>query len=276
MKLGYFALGLLTSLTIATYAIADDENGHGNGNGNGHGHGRSHEHHHDIKGTATFVAHIVLTPTDAAPGASGRLNIQSVNRNGTATGQIQIQTFGLNPGDYNVGATLASGDSANLGTITVRDIHSKGHGKGLSRTTDHWKLSDSLNAADITQVTVSDSNGTADLVGDFVNLARGSVISSRANVKLSGGDASPDASGSAQLSAVAIGTNVTGTVTVAANNLPTNTVLNVTANDQPVATTTTTKSGSTVLRNLRNASALDVNQVSLTTADGSTAATAGF
>jgi hypothetical protein len=99
----------------------------------------------------------------------------------------------------------------------------------------------------------------------------------KANVKVSPGDAAPNASGNGSLNVVAVGTNVSGTVTVAASNLPTNTVLNVTANDQPVGTVTTTKNGSAVLKNLRNVSGVQSgNQVTLTTTSGSTAATASF
>lgn len=264
MKLGFYTLGLLTSLTFNQVVKAEDQHGHGHG------------HHHDIKGVETFVAHIALTPTDAAPGASGRLNMQSVNRNGAAVGQMVIQTFGLGAGDYNINASLKSGETSSLGTITVRTIHSQGHGIGLSRTANRFQLPDSLNPADISQVTVSDSNGTTDLVGDFVNLVRGSVVAVRANVRLAPGDESPKAGGNAVLSAVAVATNVTGGVTVVGSNLPTNTVLNVTANDQTVGTVTTTRNGSSVLRNLRNVSLLDVSQVNLTTTNGTTAATAGF
>jgi hypothetical protein len=129
---------------------------------------------------------------------------------------------------------------------------------------------------DISQITVSDSSGTTDLIGDFVNLAKGSIIAAKAAVKLSGGDAAPDATGTAILRVVAGSNSTSGAVVVAASNLPTNTVLNVTANDQPVATTTTSKSGTTVLRNLRNIDLRNVNQVTLTTTSGTTAATASF
>lgn len=260
MRIGFVGLVLLTSLTIA---IADDKHGHKNG--------------HHIKGAETFTAHITLTATDNAPNASGRLNLQSVTRNDAVVSKMEIQTSGLGFGDYTVSASLKSGDTASIGTISIVD-HSKGHGKGhgLTHTANHFNLPDSVNPMDISQITVADSNNTTDLVGDFVDLAKGSSVVTKAAVKLTGGDASPNATGAANLSVVAVNDTTAGAVVVAASNLPTNTVLNVTANDQPVATTTTSKSGTTVLRNLRNIDLRNVNDVTLTTTSGSTAATAGF
>jgi hypothetical protein len=190
---------------------------------------------------------------------------------------MEIQTSGLDFGDYTVSASLKSGDTATIGTISLVD-HSKGHGKGrgLTHTANHFTLPDSVSPSDISQITVADSNGTTDLVGDFVNLAKGSSVVTKAAVKLSAGDAAPNATGAANLSVVAVNDTTAGAVVVAASNLPTDTVLNVTANDQPVATTTTTKSGTAVLRNLRNIDLRNVNDVTLTTTSGSTAATAGF
>jgi hypothetical protein len=267
MRKGFIGLVLLTSLAIA---FADDD-GHKQDGQDGHKHG------HHIKGAATFVAHVVLTPTESAPKASGRLNLQSVTRNDTVVSKMEIQTFGLAFGDYNISASLKSGDTVSIGTISLVD-RSHGHvkGRGLTRTANHFTLPDSINPTDISQIIVADSSGTTDLVGDFVNLAKGSSVVTRAAVKLSGGDAAPNATGAANLSVVAVNDTTSGAVVVAASNLPTNTVLNVTANDQPVATTTTTKSGTTVLRNLRNIDLRNVNDVTLTTTSGTTAATAGF
>jgi hypothetical protein len=282
MRTGFIGLGLLTALTFTTVAIADD--GHGKG--------------HKIHGQETFVAHIVLTATDSAPDARGHLNLQSVNRNGNAFAQTEIQTCGLAAGDYTLAASLKSGgDAVTIGTITVGDKNAQhkdgkdgenqdsnengdggGHGKEAKplHSANHFRLPDSLNPMDISQITVADASGTTDLIGDFVNLAKGSFVAARANVALSGGDASPDARGRADLSVVAVNNTVSGAVDVSGSNLPTNTVLNVTANNQPAGTVTTTKSGSAVLHNLRNVSLQNVNQVSLTTTTGTTAASAGF
>jgi hypothetical protein len=269
-------LGLIASLTFTQLAKADDgDNDHKQG---GHIHGQD-----------TINAHINLTATDNAPGASGQLNLQAQNRNGTNYSQMEIQTFGLSEGDYTVAAVLKStGESVGFGNITVGNPHSNGKGKGKGKGDDHgkgrgrlhsanhFKFQESVDPMDIAQVTVSDANGTADLIGDFVTLAKGSFVAMRANVKLSPGWAAPKATGTANLSVVAVNNTVSGAIAVTGSNLPTNTVLNVTANDQPAGTVTTTKSGSTVLHNLRNTSLRDVNQVTLTDTSGNTAATASF
>lgn len=275
MRLGIIGstLGLITAFTFTQLAKADD--------------GKHQGSHHEIKGAETFVAHVVLTPTDSAPGASGQLDLQGLNRNGTASAQLNIKTFGLDVGDYNVAASLKSdGSSVSIGTITVANPHSHGKGNGNNgenegnargnyHTSNHFVF-DSVDPSDISQITISDSNNTTDLIGDFVNLAKGSHVSMKANVKVSAGDVAPNATGSAILGVAAVGTNVTGTATVAASNLPTNTLLNVTVDNQPVGTVTTGKSGTAVLKNLRNVSVQSGNQVTLTTPSGGTAATANF
>ncbi|MGZ4962913.1 MAG: hypothetical protein ACXWKG_16755 [Limisphaerales bacterium] len=272
MRLGLIGstLGLIASVAFTQIALADDgENDHKQG---GHIHGQE-----------IFNAHIKLTPTENAQPASGQFNLQAINRNGTNYSQMEIQTFGLAEGDYTVAAVIkSSGESVSFGSITVGNPHSNGkgdeHGKGRGRfhSANHFRLTDAVDPMDIAQITVSDSNSNADLIGDLVNLAKGSFVAMRANVKLSPGAVAPNATGSANLSVVAVNNTVSGAIAVTGSNLPTNTVLNVTANDQPSGTVTTTKSGSTVLTNLRNVSLRDVNQVTLTDTTGNTAATASF
>lgn len=279
MRIGFIGstLGLIASLVFTQIATADDgeENDRKQG---GHIHGQE-----------TFNAHINLVATDSAQGASGQLNLQAQNRNGTNYSQMEIQTFGLIEGDYTVAAVLKStGESVALGNITVGNPHSHGkagehgqgeeHGKGRGRlhSASHFKFAPSVDSIDIAQITVADSNGTTDLVGDFVNLTKGSFVAMRANVKLAPGLIAPKARGNASLSVVAVNNRVSGAIALTGSNLPTNTVLNVTANDQPAGTVTTTKAGSTVLTKLRNTSLTDVNQVTLTDTSGNTAATASF
>ncbi len=186
-------------------------------------------------------------------------------------------------GDYSVAAVLkSSGESITVGSITVGHPHSQGkgdeHGKGRGRfhSANHFKFSDAADPMDMAQITVSDSNGTTDLIGDLVNLAKGSFVVDARECEVVARHVSPHATGSASLSVVAVNNTVSGALVVTGSNLPTNTVLNVTVNDQPSGMVTTTKSGSTVLRNLRNVSLRDVNQVTLTDTSGNTAATASF
>lgn len=282
MKINAIAstLGLIASLTITQVARADD--------------GHRGEGHH-FCGAETFVAHIVLSPTDNVTNATGQLNLQAFNNNGTTNAQMQIQTFGLAQGDYTVAASLKSdGSSVNIGTITVGNPHWRGYGHsndngqgndgnhghayGHYRSANHLALPGSVDPSDISQITVSDTNNVPDLIGDFVNLTNRSFVLVRDNVKVSPGDVATNATGCASLNILAVGTNVTGFATVAVCHLPTNTVLNVTFDSQPVATVTTSPRGTAVLRNLNlgSVSVQSGNQLTLTTTDGGTAATANF
>lgn len=280
LKLIALTLGLIASLTITQVAKADD----------GH---RGNWHH--FWGVETFVAHIVLSPTDNVTNATGQVNLQAFNNNGATNSHMEVQTYGLPQGDYTVAASLKSdGSSVNLGTITVGNPHGRGYGHshdngqgndgnhghayGHYRGSGRLVLPGSVDPSNISQITVSDTNNVTDLIGDFVNLTNRSFILVKDNVKVSPGDVATNATGFASLNILARGTNVTGFATVAVWNLPTNTVLNVAFDSQPVGTVTTTKHGTAVLRNLNlgNVSVQTGNQLTLTTTDGGTAATADF
>lgn len=280
LKLIASTLGLIASLTITQVAKADD--------------GHWGEGHH-FCGFETFVAHIALSPTDNVTNAFGQLNLQAFNNNGATNSQVEIQTFGLAQGDYTVAASLKSdGSSVNIGTITVGNPHwhgyghsndngqgngeNHGHAYGHYRSANHLVLPGSVDPSNISQITVSDTNSITDLIGDFVNLTNRSFIFVKDNVKLTPGDVATNAAGCATLTIREMGTNVTGFASVAAWNLPTNTVLNVAFDNQPVATVTTTEHGTAVLRylNLGTVSVQSGNQLTLTTTDGGTVATANF
>jgi hypothetical protein len=267
-------LGLIASLTI-TQAVKADDGGRGKG--------------HHFCGVETFAAHIVLSPTDNASNAIGQLNLRTVNNNGTTNSQMVIQTFGLAAGDYTVAASLKSdGSSVNIGTITVGNPHSRalghsndnghGHAYGHYRSANRLLLPATVDPANISQITVSDTNSVTDLIGDFINLTSKSFVLMKDIVTVSPGDVATNASGRASLSIRAVGTNITAFASMAVCHLPTNTLLNVTFDSQPVGTVTTSSRGTAVVRNL-NLGTVTVqsgNQLTLTTTDGGTAATANF
>jgi hypothetical protein len=273
-------LGLIASLTITQVAKADDGD-------------RGKGHH--FCGVETFAAHIVLSPTDNATNATGKLELRACNKNGKTNAQMQIQTLGLAPGDYTVAASLKSdGSSVNIGTITVGNPHGRGpghlhdnglgndgnhgHAYGHFRSANRLVLPGSVDPGDISQITVSDTNSVTDLIGDFVNLAHKSFVLMKDCVTVSPGDVATNASGCACLNIRARGTNITAFASIAVCHLPTNTLLNVTFDSQPVGTVTTSRRGTAVLRHLDLGSVTvqSGNQLTLTTTDGGTAATADF
>jgi hypothetical protein len=280
-KLIASTLGLIASLIIAQVAKADDDDNRDRG--------------HHFCGVDTFAAHIVLTPTDNASNAVGQLNLQACNKNGTTNSQMQIQTFGLAQGDYTVAATLKSdGSSVNIGTITVGNPHWRGYGHGDDngqgndghhghayghyRSANRLALPGTVDPNNISQITVSDTNNVTDLIGDFVNLTSRSFVLVKDKVTLLPGDVATNATGCASLNILARGTNVTGFLALAACHLPTNTVLNVAFDNQPVGTVTTSTRGTAVLRclNLGNVTVQSGSQVTVTTTDGGTVATGNF
>lgn len=85
----------------------------------------------DINGCESMYAVVVLDATSNAPaGASGIAKIKSENNSGTTSTTIDVKTFALNPGDYDLVIGLATeGTNVVIGQFTV-DTGNCGCGDG--------------------------------------------------------------------------------------------------------------------------------------------------
>lgn len=220
-----------------------------------------------IHGNETMDAIVILNATSNAPaGATGVAKIESENEDGNESAEIDLKTFGLVPGMYDLSITLqSSGTNIDLGQFIVSsnfdddendddqgELHlgvevgawvsnnwggftnwgcwtnwsnsnfvsggvwakwfdhhgddEDNHGCGTNGIVTHTKtdLPAGVNPTDIGEIIVSDTNGVAILIGDFVNPAAGSVINISGTVQVSPGTNSTSAlSGTAEVQSTA-------------------------------------------------------------------------
>jgi hypothetical protein len=210
MKFVVPALLVSSVLAFTIHVAADDEGG-----------GCDHSHDCNIDGDENMEATVVLTATTNAPdGASGTAKLESENEDGNATTDLKLFTAGLNPGDYVLSITrISDGSTETLGTISVQcgchdgeddslDVgvtvslqHENDDGNDdqgdddqgdedggtnhVCRTESELTLPADINPLDIAQITLSDADGNAILVGDFTNPDPGSTITFNASVQVS-------------------------------------------------------------------------------------------
>ncbi len=208
-------LKLLTSLAAcfvtATVVCARD------------GHGDGQQSQDDIQGTDSYEAHIVFTATaDAPPCAIGTAHLEAENEDGTVTASLRAHFGGLPAGDYVLTAvrisdgsseTLAQlslgaagdnpgGDDGQEGDQGTGQWGGSGHGEGQGTWGAQWQWCGDTNCAgtfearlemqipadldvtDIGQLVLSDTNGTALLVGDATGASSNSSLQVTASVRL--------------------------------------------------------------------------------------------
>lgn len=131
-----------------------------------------HQKGGDIEGVENLNANIRLDATASAPaGASGLLHIVAHDRHGTNTAGARIFVRGLDVGSYEVTGTLASDSSTvDLGQITRTTTHTR------ALTHADLTFTNGVSPLNLSQVAVSDTNGTALLVADLVNAPGNSLL----------------------------------------------------------------------------------------------------
>src|SRR2546430_1288901 len=119
----------------------------GVGNIGGHHRGDTNE----IEGSEAFREHLVLAPTNNAPLAAsatrGSADIDQENQGGTVLYRVEIRAFGLPAGTNQVTAVLSDGSTVALGDLVASN--------GRFAAADEL-LPSGVNAADITQIIISD------------------------------------------------------------------------------------------------------------------------
>jgi hypothetical protein len=222
--------------------------------GPGHHQGETNE----IEGTELFHGHVVLIATPAAPtGARGTSELEQENEHGSVFYKVQLSVFGLPSANYQVSAVRISDGSTNvLGDMVV--TNSRGRADLL--------LPSGMTVSDIAQVIVSDSTGTALLVGDVNSDTPGTFLQARSNVKVTPGPGAPQANGRAQIKISQHHGTISQRFILIASKLPANAAVNILADGVQVGTATTNKGGSLVIRSL-NVNLLTLNNVSVVFVD---------
>jgi hypothetical protein len=263
-----------------------------------------------IDGSETLVATIMLVPTNNAPAdASGVAKLISDNEDGVITSSFSLTTAGLSADVYTLSVVkISDGSVVTLGQINIGDNSSgsegendgneqgddqgdedgghdgqgkgDGHGSGDDEgdrflTESDVTLPADLNPADIAQIILSDSNGNAVLVGDFVNPAPTSSIKFKATLRLSGSSKSTKSVNKAQARSTVKKGRRTDRFTMVASKLAPNTVFTISVDGKAAGTVKSNKKGNVMVKKL-SANLLTVKSVRLLDAGGNTAAAAKF
>ena len=240
-----------------------------------------------------FERKIRLSPTEAAPAnATGVAELEVGHHSSSRSNRIEVETHGLLPGTYTVTVFDRAGTtSVILGELFIGgndddddddngDDH-RGRGRGRGGDDDEgeakFAVPDSISAADLGVISVTDSGGVEVLNGDFSDLAdavRGRV---RVRVPVQGGESAPDASGRAEVKGNVNRSRGTGTFKLDASGLPANTTLLLFVNGLEVDSVQTDRKGRLRIRaNHRSLDVLSISTISLRDESGGEVLTASF
>ena len=239
-----------------------------------------------------FERKIRLSPTEAAPAnATGVAELEVGHHSSSRSNRIEVETHGLLPGTYTVTVFDRAGTSSViLGELFVGghddddddngdDHRGRGRGRGSDDDEGEAKFSapDSISAADLGVISVTDSAGVEVLNGDFSDLSdavRGRV---RVRVPVVAGDAAPEASGRAEVKGNVNRSRGTGTFKLDASGLPANTTLLLFVNGVEVDSVQTDRKGRLRIRaNHRSFDVLSISTISLRDESGGEVLTASF
>ncbi|HHY85365.1 MAG TPA: hypothetical protein GYA07_07495 [Verrucomicrobia bacterium] len=213
---------------------------------------------------------LVATP-DAPERAKGTASIKA-GSGVEGTGELVLQTIGLEPGDYLVRAVRASdAGTVDIGQFTIEEP--PGRGRGRLKSISNAPLPEGLDARDIAQIIVS-SGGVDLLVGDLADPASKGKATYNATVPLTPGPAAPEASGFAKLkTSVKKGIQKTKFM-LKASNLPSDSVFTVVVDGVEVGEVSSNRKGKALVKRLPPEITL-VNTVQLLL-DGAEAVRADF
>lgn len=266
----------------------------------------------NIGGSESLDAVIVLQPTSNAPaGALGVAKIESDNEDGNEQATIDLKTFALTPGDYELVISLAAeGTNVTIGQFTVGtgdgDEDDQGgdnqgdegwwNGGGGDQQ-DHFgdggdgggwipcnfggctnwgswtnwtdtnfptgmctnfpvvtrtsaDLPPGINPTDISEISVTDTNGNPILVGDLTNPAPSTVINISATVRVTPGAAAPSASGTAQIQSTAVKGKWTHKFTLNASGVSAKSTYKLNVNGKVSGAAKANKSGDVAVKKL--------------------------
>lgn len=284
LKLLTPVLCCLTALSIS--ALADDGSGDGQGDNNQGDCGGNQST--NSSGSEEFEATVTLVATTNAPsGATGVARLEEESEDGSVDSSLKVTVQGLDAGDYTLSAVkISDGSSEQLAQFTVGSIsdgddnddngEEGGFGGWLGGgwqggNTNSWQGGDTnnmctnmvvlvgfvrtslpsdLDATNIAQLVVADTNGNALLVGDFQNPAPSTSLSLKETVTVVGGPAAPQASGTAVFQRLISRGHKIEHFTMSANGVPVSSSFAVHVNGKAVTHVRSTKHGIVSLKKL--------------------------
>jgi hypothetical protein len=262
----------------------------------------------NISGSESMDAVVVLQPTSNAPaGALGIAKIESDNEDGNEQASIDLKTFALTPGDYNLVISLAAeGTNVTIGQFTVSagdggdedDQGGDDQGDQGGDQQDHmgfdwgdgggwiccnwggftnwgsWTnwcdtnfpigmctnfpvvtrtsadLPPGINPTDISDISVTDTNGNTILDGNLTNPAPASVINISATVQVTPGVAAPSATGTAHIQSTAVKGKWTHKFTLNASGVPAKSTFKLNVNGKVSGAAKANKTGDVAVKKL--------------------------
>lgn len=225
----------------------------------------------DGKGVENFNELIALSATtNASAGADGFAHLVAHDINGVSGGKLVLDADGLTNGPYTVSVTLnSSGTNIVLGTFAT--LGSPADNDSLSETnetetntvfgTGGTPFPGGVEALDIGSITISDTNGTVLLAGDFDDTTDALHVVYNANVRITPGPADPNAMGHAVAHFHANnGTVQQDKFMLIANRVTGNTTFTIVADGTTVGSVKSSKQGRVMLNKLA-ASVASLSQV---------------
>jgi len=234
-----------------------------------------------VEGSEFLHERVVLTASADAPAdARGVAEIRARNHDGENRAVLKIKTRGIDAGTYTASVTsMADGSVTVLGTFDVEgtgegkdgdvEFHNEGEA-GLA-------FPDGFNPLDVAGLQVTDANGVVMLTGDFSNVATSAVANFTAKVRITPGEAAPEAKGVAAVGSKVRRHRIRQSFTIAAKGAPASSTLTLKVNGSDAGTVKTTRRGRVLVRKVP--AGVDVHKITSVTLEdenGTTVLSAHF
>ena len=314
MKLKLLTPILCCMTALSLSALADDgqgDNNQGDDNGGNCGGNQStNSASEEFEATIALVA-----TTNAPSGATGTARLKEESEDGSVESSLKVVVQGLSAGDYTLSAVkISDGSSEQLAQFTVSsfsggdeddngDDGEEGFhgwfGGGWQGWTNNWQgwtnncqggetntntvlfgfvrtsLPSDLDATNIAQLVVADTNGVSMLVGDLQNPTNSTTVSLKETVSVVGGSASPNATGTAVFQRLISHRHVIEHYTMSASGVPARSSFAVHVNGKPVSQVKSTSRGKVSVKKLPGKQRL-APSVTLVDKHGESVAAANF
>jgi len=258
----------------------------------------------NIDGCETLIARVFLVATESAPvGSRGCAKLKAENEDGVVNSELSLVLFGLEPGTYPLSIVKKSdGSSVVLAQIEIGggcdedddgdeddgehhhgDDSKSGHSArdGVLVSEHDLHLPPEVDPMDIAQIIVSDADGNALLVGDFLDPAAGSLVRFKARLRVRTGAASAQTTVSQKRpdKALALSTARKGRradrFTMIASGLAANSTFTLQVNGQSAGIVKSNRKGMALIRKLPE-SLMTVRSVRLVDETGQNVARTNF
>jgi hypothetical protein len=225
----------------------------------------------ELKHKSKIHAKIVMEATGNAPAdAKGTANLEGEAKNDRTKSKLKIHTDGLVEGDYTL-SIIKRSDSSEviLGTVKVKEDGHAEHGGKVTLPSD-------LIVSDIAQITLTDSAGSAVLVGDLSSPANRSKVDFKVETEIEPGPAAPDAKGKASIRSTVYRGKVKERFSLHAEHVPADATFEILADGLNVGQVVSKSDGHVHLKALSGVNPSTLQSVQLVDMTGNVVLTADF